>query len=962
MNRMQRSVVVRILAAAIFAAMPCVVVVSQAPTATIAGRAVDRHGAVVASATVTVRNTDVGTARTVKTAADGSFRVTGLNSGAYTVEAKGSGLATRRPARLTLTLGSSTELTLQMGVATVKQSATVTGRGGTVEGNTVAPPPNTAEASVGTFLPGLTVTYLPNRDRDFTQFTDQVAGTEDDTDGAGVSIAGQRSRGTAFVVDGTRFMDPLLGGRRGAEDGGLFLPLSAVREFAVVHSGVDATVGDTRAGLISVSTKGGANRARGDAFYTGRPSPLTSADAFDHSLSSTQSAFGFGYGRALRKNKSFAFLAVEQDFVQAPFYVQFAPQAPGALVPSFLLAQQEQVIERQTPTAVFARYDETLSPRNGFSLSLGYDREHRTNAQDDAAALTRSLDVRGHAGRIAGQSLTARTALSTVLSARAFNSAVVAWSEDHRARTPNSLSPELYVNGFGALGGDSNGQHLYTSRQLQLSDDVTLTRGRNELSLGMRYANDPAYEQMEQNLNGRFDYDSLTDYLNNAPRRFQQTFVTGNTRYTGSISELSLYANARFQVRPALFLTAGLRWAAQWNPQPAQANPHIAITQRVPNDLSQWQPRAALAWDATKKTVVRLSSGLFAAPTPATFLHRVFADSGAQTITADSYFDTSLLALAGATTSSPHALGGAPGGLATPYALVVGIDSRFRNVRSMESAISVDQRVSPKLELTAGYIHAASWKLERQLDTNLNPPEAFTTSGTPVFPPARPIASYGRVLSIQSEAHSSYNGVYLTVNAPISRRTTVLSNYTVSRTRDDDSSEGPYDAVTAVNPFNLNAERGFSSLDQRQTLNVDAIINLPVGFKLDPFFEAHSGLPYTSIIGFDTQNDANDWNDRAVINGAMVARNSGRQPTFSDFDVRVVKDFTLKGEGHHLDLFMDVFNLGGAQNLRFAPSATSLFGNAAHPVNSAGMPLYAPGVTRLGGPREIQFTARLVGF
>jgi hypothetical protein len=53
----------------------------------------------------------------------------------------------------------------------------------------------------------------------------------------------------------------------------------------------------------------------------------------------------------------------------------------------------------------------------------------------------------------------------------------------------------------------------------------------------------------------------------------------------------------------------------------------------------------------------------------------------------------------------------------------------------------------------------------------------------------------------------------------------------------------------------------------------------------------------------------------------------------------VVKDFTLKGEGHHLDLFMDVFNLPGAGNRRFAP-----------------------GVTRLGGPREIQFTVRLVGF
>ena len=59
---------------------------------------------------------------------------------------------------------------------------------------------------------------------------------------------------------------------------------------------------------------------------------------------------------------------------------------------------------------------------------------------------------------------------------------------------------------------------------------------------------------------------------------------------------------------------------------------------------------------------------------------------------------------------------------------------------------------------------------------------------------------------------------------------------------------------------------------------------------------------------------------------------------------------------------MDLFNLTGARNLRFDSNGVSLFGNAANPVASAGVPLFAPGVTRLGGPREIQFTARLVGF
>jgi Carboxypeptidase regulatory-like domain len=197
---------------------------AQTITSSIAGRVVDVAGAVVPNAKVNVRNTDVASTRTLTSGADGAFRVTGLSSGAYTVEGRAGGLASRRPLRLTVTLGSSTEIVLRLEVATVKQSTTVGARGATVEGNTVAPPTNTAEATVGSFLRGLTVTYLPNRDRDFMQFTSQAAAADDDPDGSGVVIVGQRSNAVAVEVDGTRFTDPLLGGPRGKEDGVSFLP------------------------------------------------------------------------------------------------------------------------------------------------------------------------------------------------------------------------------------------------------------------------------------------------------------------------------------------------------------------------------------------------------------------------------------------------------------------------------------------------------------------------------------------------------------------------------------------------------------------------------------------------------------------------------------------------------------------------------------------------------------------
>src|SRR6202041_1874429 len=209
---------------------------AQTVTGSIEGSVTDPSGALVPNATITIRNTDLGPARTILTSRDGAFRASGLISGAYTVDAKADKLALRRPVRITLTLGSSTEVALKLEIPRAHETTTVRARAATVEGNTVAPPSNTTEASVTTFLPGLTITYLPNRDRDFTQFTNQTAGAEEDPEGTGIIMAGQRAHAIATQVDGTGFNDALLGGRRAAEDGGVYLPMGVVREFQLVRS------------------------------------------------------------------------------------------------------------------------------------------------------------------------------------------------------------------------------------------------------------------------------------------------------------------------------------------------------------------------------------------------------------------------------------------------------------------------------------------------------------------------------------------------------------------------------------------------------------------------------------------------------------------------------------------------------------------------------------------------------
>jgi hypothetical protein len=945
-----------LIAAVLFLGIPFAV--AQTNTAAVSGTVVDPQGKLVAGATVVVSNTDLATKRSTVTDSSGTFRVSNLVPGAFTVEAKAKGLSSKRPVRLTLGLGSTVQVTVSLGVAAVSQHATVTGHGQTSEGNTVAPPVNTDDAAAKTFFPGMTVTYLPNRDRDFSQFGQLAAGVKEDASSGGVIVAGQRSSALITQVDGVNFNDPLLGGRRGASDGAFFLPQTVVREFQIVRSGVTAEVGGTNAGFINVATKEGSNKYHGEAFYTGRPSLFTSADAFGNSLDNVQNTFGGSIGGPIRRDRSFFYAGIEQDFLHVPYWTQFQEQAANVVVPANLSNLQGQIVDKSSPTAFFGRIDQVLNPENTLNLQLGLNRIRASNVGDDS---TRSLATIDHTSSLSGQSIWGKAALTSVMDERSVNELLVSWAGDHRNLSPNSTSAEIDIKGFGTLGGNSLGQHLYTSNQLQLSDSVSISKGTALLSVGGNFAYDPAHEQQEANLNGRFDYNSVADYLDFHPRRYQQTFVTGNTLYQGAVRELSLYANGKITLHPKVTLTAGLRWAAQWNPQPPIPNAAIAQTQKVPNDLSQWQPRLGIAWNPTPKIVVRVSTGLYAAPTPATFFHRVSADNGLQTVVADSYFDPQILALVTGLGVMPHSLTAPPAGLTTPAALVVGIAPGFRNPTSLQAAGSVDREVTAKLDVSAGYLHNSTWKLQREMDRNLNPP-TVDSSGTPIFPLTRPNATIGRLLVNESTAHSTYDGLLLTATAQISRRTQVTANYTLSKTRDDDSNLGPYSIDSALNPFDLKAEAADSLQDIRNNFNLSAILNLPVGLKFNPILVARSGQPFTPIIGFDTQHDANDWNDRAILNGTVAARNSLRQPGFTDLDLRIVKDITLKGAGHHLDLFMDVFNVVGAGNRDFGPEGVSLYGDASSPVFTAGQPLFAPNVTHLGGSREFQFTARLVAF
>ncbi len=100
-----------------------------AQTATVRGVVTDPSGAVVPSARVTVKGANATTEAV--SGNDGSYSVTGLTPGQYTVQAFAPQLAMPQPAPISLTGGVQT-LNLQLSVAATTQEITVKENGPTV--------------------------------------------------------------------------------------------------------------------------------------------------------------------------------------------------------------------------------------------------------------------------------------------------------------------------------------------------------------------------------------------------------------------------------------------------------------------------------------------------------------------------------------------------------------------------------------------------------------------------------------------------------------------------------------------------------------------------------------------------------------------------------------------------------------------------------------------------------------
>ena len=286
-------------------------------TGTIVGTVKDNSGAVVATATVTVRNEQTNATRQVKTNETGDYTVPLLPPGNYeiTVEAAGFRREVFKGIALAVDQTARVDATLQIGE--VSQQVTV---------NEAAPLVQTDTSTIGQVVQENQVKTLPLNERNFVTFALLVPGAQlpsegslDSTQGQALSVNGARETANNFLLDGVDNQDLVINQYS-------VLPMTdAIEQFKVQSSTYSAEFGRSGGAQINVVLKSGTNQFHGEGFEFFRNRHLDAKNFFDlpyctaTSLPGScgpiprldRSQLGGTFGGPIKRDKTFFFVAYE---------------------------------------------------------------------------------------------------------------------------------------------------------------------------------------------------------------------------------------------------------------------------------------------------------------------------------------------------------------------------------------------------------------------------------------------------------------------------------------------------------------------------------------------------------------------------------------------------------------------------------------------------------------------------
>jgi hypothetical protein len=1003
---------------------------AQSTTGSISGSVLDSSKAVLPGVSIEVVNVDTGARRSLVTDADGRFRALNLPPARYAVAAELSGFNKAEATDIVVQIGIDSPVSLTLGVGGVSESVTVQGEAALVD---------LSAAVVGGVVTTQQISELPLNGRSFMQLATLQAGvsvsrtTERDfTGGFGgtqIAIAGARPEQTGYLLEGTNIAD--VSDKAPSSVAGVMLGVDTVQEFSVQTHGYSAEFGRAAGGIISAVTKSGTNRFRGTTFEFVRNSALDAKGFFDEGddpPSFRRNQFGATLGGPIVRNTLFFFGSYE-GLRERLGTTRFA-RVPNAAAHNGLLPDGRGGLRPVAVHPTFRPYLDLIYPLpNGRDFGDGTaEFVHAPTEPTDEDFLVGKIDWNLRSSdnvnlRISSDQsdnqvwadhpdFTNVTATDTryitsqwqrVFSSGLLNEFRAADNRTQRSTTPTGLIDvprSLYfgeapyfgyieVPGVLTTAGNPDDSAEYVQNLYQVSDTLTMNRGRQTIKTGFDYQRYHFDGFSNSRLGGNYRFRTLEEMLTlNRSATAQADRYTGNLPGTDTIRNmrqnyLAFFIHDDWRPSDRLSLSLGLRY--EFVTTPYELNDKVAGLLRFddlesgpggitpgsplfdnPSKGSGLAPRAGFSWKPTAgdRTVVRGGGGVFYQPLTVSFYRgTAFREYP--------YF-------AGVDIRQPPVFGPA----IVPFMTSAGagsiqkrsefIDYDTKQPYTVQWYVNTQRELPGAMVAEIGYMGSRGVNLPFYGDPNTTPSE-YAADGTKRLVPGAGLRypSWGRIRTRATGAESEYHGLTVGLQKRLTHGLQFQGNYTYSRSTDtwsgglQGSSDYLTGAGTAVDFWDIEFERGFSSFDVPHNLVLNAVYLLPgagltgwkravgYGWQLSGIATMSSGLPFHPVVGFDRAGDRQSDTDlqrpnwapgrnaeNAIVGDAErwfdptafelppvgtfgnVERNELRGPNLRVVDFSIFKNQVIGPT--QMQFRVEIFNLLNRVNLN-PPSAPLLF-------------------------------------
>jgi hypothetical protein len=266
---------------------------------TIVGTISDSTGAVIPQAKVTATRAETNVAQTTLSGNAGNFALPNLAVGTYTITAESPGFAPSRIEGVTLDVSQQRNIDFKLTPAGARQTAIVTAE---------APTINTADGSLAGLVTEEQVQDLPLNGRSIQNLVMLQPGMAQDSGAMGWLAPqwisdGNRGETEVATLDGADATDSEMGTVQFWN-----FNLDAIAEFKVQQANYSAQFGQGGGTITQIVTKSGTNQFHGSAFEFIRNSAFDARNYFSTSVPPFQrNEFGATLGGPIFRNKTFFF-------------------------------------------------------------------------------------------------------------------------------------------------------------------------------------------------------------------------------------------------------------------------------------------------------------------------------------------------------------------------------------------------------------------------------------------------------------------------------------------------------------------------------------------------------------------------------------------------------------------------------------------------------------------------------